>query len=129
MNILQYFDLNQHAHLRKVASSSSTGIFAPPKAKPAELPVWKQLILYAGVALGVLFSTALKQFQASGVASLNITPTLVLLSLFIALVIMPAVYKQTMKVEGPFLIQLGLCVQQGVFWSVLFTAIANKVAG
>lgn len=136
-NILGYFDLN-----KRLAKPSSTEAFpqgssidpgtshtfaAPPKSAKT-IPVWRQVTLYLATVVGVLFSSAVLQFQSSKPITLNITITTVILSSIIALVIIPNIYDKVVKQDAPLLVQIGLFVQQGVFWSVLLTSI-GKVFG
>jgi hypothetical protein len=131
-----YFDLNKRLADAERTRTLPEYTFVPPpdgasvfavqsnKAKVL-MPAWKQFALYLGTGIGVLFSSSIIQFQAGRVGALNITIATVLLAALIALVIMPNIYEKAVKHEAPFIVQLGLFVQQGVFWSVLLSAIGK----
>lgn len=105
----------------------------PPKPPAIPSPVysvkmkwWEQLIIYLGLALGVLLSTAIEQFKASTSSNINISLSSVILSLVISLIILPYVYgKLNIDPQSPVIMRLSVAVQQGVFWQVLFGAIAS----
>ncbi len=125
-NILDYFDLSQRISTTyiEILPDISYELAANPKSVKI-IPIWKQIILYLGTVVGVLFSPAIMQFQSGKPGALNITITAVLLSVIIALVIMPNIYEKAVKPNAPFVVQLGLFVQQGVFWSVVLTSLGR----
>lgn len=140
--ILAYFDLNTYKYDGRILSShqpsssvyDSQSAFAgssTPKTrntKAALVPLWKQLIFYVGTLVGILFSSGIMQFQAGKTATVTFAAWTIVLSAVIALAIMPYTYKKAVKPDAPFIVQLGLFVQEGVFWSVLLTSI-GKVFG
>lgn len=138
--ILTYFDLNKRAYSEQIVLShyvspqiiiEEPSIFSgefssqSQKAKQPLIPLWKQLIFYLGTCAGVLLSSSIMQLQTGKIASTNLTVWAAILSAIIALVIMPHVYEKAVKPDAPFIVQLGLFVQEGVFWSVLLTSIGK----
>jgi hypothetical protein len=149
--ILDYFDLNKRISIKSVlpeeidqpSSEGSTPASPPPintlpfgappsgkkpiKARDsiALIPIWQQGIFYLGTVVGVLFSSSIAQFQAGKAVTASFTVITILLSAVIALILMPATYEQAIKPQSPFIVQLGLFVQAGVFWSVVFTTIGR----
>ena len=126
-SILNYFDLNKRA-LAKYAAASPTppsSVFAHAPKSKTPIPAWKQLIFYLGTVVGVLLSSSIMQFQTGKVGTISLTVTVLILSATIALVIMPNIYEKAVKPEAPIIVQLGLFVQEGVFWSVLLTSIGK----
>jgi hypothetical protein len=145
--ILSYFDLNRRINIKPVLveevdqsslegsalASSSLTLVAPPSGSVSTkaqesltiIPLWQQGIFYLGTVIGVLFSSSVMQFQAGKIVSPNFTVISILLSAVIALVLMPVIYQQAIKPDSPFIVQLGLFVQAGISWSVLFTVAAR----
>ncbi len=125
-NIFSYFDLNRRIVATTVELTPTTkrGFAAPPK-KGDVIPLWKQIVFYLSTLIGVLFSSAVIQYQAGKLDSLNITLTAIILSAIIALVIIPNFYAKVIKPDAAFLVQLGLFAQHGVFWSVLLSTIGK----
>jgi hypothetical protein len=130
-NILGYFDLNR----RRAESASglvpisppSGGIAAPPR--PGDhIPIWQEIVYYLGTVVGVLVSSAITQFKAGTIPTLTINLTTVVVAIVIALVIIPNFYAKVVKEDAPFIVQLGLFVQNGVFWSVALTAIGKAIS-
>src|SRR5260221_1931270 len=89
------------------------------------LALWEQAMFYVSTVIGVLFSSSVMQFQAGKAVTLNITVTTVILSAIVGLILMPFIDKKGIKSDSPFIVQLGLFVQTGVFWSVVFTLISK----
>jgi hypothetical protein len=126
--ILGYFDLSKRisaTHIEILPDTSRE--FAAPSKSVKTVPISRQVTLYLGTVVGVLFSSAIMQFQVGKLGALNITVTAVILSAIIALIIMPNIYEKAVKPNAPFIVQLGLFVQQGVFWSVLLTSIGKTL--
>jgi hypothetical protein len=91
----------------------------------SHISVTRQLLMYAGVFIGVLLSTAVTHFR-SGNLDLTMTASEIILSAVIALVIIPVVYeKLNLDPGAPFIVQFGLFVQNGVFWHVLIDSIGS----
>lgn len=98
----------------------------PPPVYTIKMKWWEQLIIYLGLALGVLLSTAIEQYKAGTLDKLNISLSTVIVSLAISLIILPYVYgKLNIDPQSPVIMRLSVAVQQGVFWQVLFGAIAS----
>lgn len=89
------------------------------------LAFWEQAIFYLGTVIGVLFSSSIIQFQSGKAVTFNITLVTVILSAIVGLILMPFIDKKGIKPDSPFVVQLGLFVQAGVFWSVVFTLIGK----
>lgn len=87
----------------------------------------RQLVMYVGVFVGVLFSTAVNHFR-TGSVDITITLGEVVASSVVALVVIPIVYeKLNPNPKAPFIVQFGLFVQHGVFWHVLIDSIGNAL--
>lgn len=98
-------------------------------APEADIPFWKQVTLYSGTVIGVLFSSAVLQFQAGKPFSLNFPIPTVILSIVIAFFIIPVVFeKLNVHPKAPFLAQYGLFVQDGVFWYLIFSSLSKAGA-
>jgi hypothetical protein len=89
------------------------------------LALWEQALFYLGTVIGVLFSSSVIQFQSGKAVTFNITVVTVTLSAIVGLILMPFIDKKGIKPDSPFVVQLGLFVQAGVFWSVVFTLIGK----
>lgn len=84
-----------------------------------------QALMYLGIFIGVLLSTAVTHFR-SGNANITLTLGEVVVSAAVAFVIIPLVYeKLQLNPEAPFIVQFGLFVQNGVFWHVLIDSIGS----
>jgi membrane protein YdbS with pleckstrin-like domain len=103
------------------------GIAASPSAG-ADLPIWQQIVFYLGTVIGVVVSSAVTQFQAGEPPTLSITFTTVVIAAIVALVIIPNFYTKVIKEDSPFIVQLGLFVQNGVFWSVMLSAVGKTIS-
>lgn len=90
-----------------------------------DLALWEQIVFYIGTVIGVLFSSSIIQFQAGKIVTLTITVTTIILAAIVGLILMPFIEKKGIKDDSPFIIQFGLFVQAGVFWSVIFTLIGK----
>ncbi len=128
--ILDYFDLNKRVSTPsiKVLPDGSHGFAGSPETTQ-EIPVWKQITLYLGTFVGILFSPAITAFQAGKLVSLQITISAVIASIIIAFLLMPTIFEKGLKNDAPFIVQLGLFVQHGVFWSVLIASIGKTFGG
>ena len=103
---------------------------APPPSPPRyRLETFTQFLMYLGIFIGVLFSSAVSQFQSGEEINLTFTASTVVISAIISLILVPLVYeKLRLKPDYPLLIQFGLFVQQGVFWHVLFNSLGKVMA-
>lgn len=101
---------------------------ATPSVPPARLSLIRQILMYLGILIGVLFSTAVSQFERGGDFSIIINGGTVLISAIIALILTPIVYeKLSVFPASPFIVQFGLFVQNGVFWHVIINSIGKVV--
>ena len=130
MSVGSYFNLN-HASATGAADGP-----APPERPTAgqlrerhrrRMPAWEQITMYLGVVAGVLGSTAVHQFQAAdGMMAFSVDLGMLATAALVALVIVPLVFDK-LKVDpaAPFIVRLGLFVQNGVFWQVVIAGIAK----
>jgi hypothetical protein len=134
--ILNYFDLNKRIRASESPASPTLppleSIAPPPFTGPSpatEPPIalWKQVVFYLGLMIGILLSSAVMQFQSGKATTINITITTIVISCVVAFVLMPQVYEKALKPEAVFIVQFGLFVQSGVFWSVIFTSIGKAL--
>jgi hypothetical protein len=110
------------------ASPPAAPSSAQPQAPASKaLPVWEQCLMYAGVLIGVIFSSAVQEFRKGSVGSLNISLATLVVGAVIALVIIPGMFKQ-LQVDPttPFIVRFGLFVQNGVFWHVVASSIGKS---
>lgn len=114
-----YLDLNSRAN-----ASSNT----PSPSTPA-LSVANQVFMYLGTAIGVFFSSLITGSGAEEIAAIDeLSGANVLISLVLAIVIMPIVYeKLSVNRDAPFIVQLGVFVQNGAFWPVLVEGIGKAI--
>lgn len=145
MKLLKYFDLNRRANKGRINRPEATETrnnFIQQWISPSEVSVeprrdiflslWTaftqpgagqlsladQLLMYLGVLVGVYFSGMIRAQSSK--------PTFVLAA-FIALTIVPVVFeKLSINPKAPLLVRFGLFVQNGVFWDVMFQAIASR---
>ncbi len=128
--ILDYFDLNKRVSTPSIkVLPDGSHEFASSSETAQVVPVWKQITLYLGTVVGILFSPAITAFQAAKLGALSITISAVIVSLIIAFLLMPTIFEKGVKSDSPFIVQFGLFVQHGVFWSVLLAAIGKTIGG
>ena len=84
--------------------------------------------MYLGVLVGVLGSTAVQQFKAGGEVAFRVSWGMLAVAALVALVLIPLVFEK-LKVDphAPFLVRLGLFVQNGVFWQVVMAGVAKAL--
>ena len=144
MKLLKYFDLNRRANKGRINRPEVTETrnnFIQQWILPSEVSVeprrdiflslWTaftqrgegqlspadQLLMYLGVLIGVYFS---------GMIRAQSSKSTFVLAAFIALTIVPVVFeKLSINPKAPLLVRFGLFVQSGVFWDVMFQAIAS----
>ena len=133
MFLLNYFDLNK----RIGRGPGAFGILhykgpvapTPPGPESPGLSAWEQMVMYLGTVVGVFFSSAVSQSKNGAFSGFNFTLSIVVLSAIIGLFIIPVIYeKLSIKPNTPFIVRLGLFVQHGVFWHVLFDSIGKTIA-
>ena len=145
MKLLKYFDLNRRANKGRINRPEVTETrnnFIQHWILPSEVSVeprrdiflslWTaftqrgegqlspadQLLMYLGVLVGVYFS---------GMIRAQSSKSTFVLAAFIALTIVPVVFeKLSINPKAPLLVRFGLFVQSGVFWDVMFQAIASR---
>lgn len=108
-SMLDYFDLDSRARTAQERAAAAVS--------PAQLSIIRQVVMYIGVLIGILFSTAVSQFQSLEDITALMTTSKVLVSAVLALMVVPQVYEK-LNPDSPFIVQFGLFVQNGVFWSV-----------
>lgn len=88
----------------------------------------KQIALLAGVLIGVLLSESILAYKGgSSTATLpNYNTADLIIRTGIALIVVPAVYNQTLKSDSPFVVKFCLYVQNGVFWPLILDALSKK---
>ncbi len=138
--IVRYFDLQSErrpperkAHDRGPAAEMKGSPSGRPKMSapaPAHASVLPQ---YGAVSLGVLVEPFLTNAVASGNLNLDFRALLVRVgfALLIAIVLLPAVYKNAFDPDKPMLVQLCALFTSGVGWQSLFqaaTAAGSSVA-
>jgi len=131
--LLRYFDLNARATNRvsgsQVASDEAMLQAAGNGQEDPRIPLWEQMLMYFGILIGVLFSSAATQFKSNSPKPISFTMGTIAVSMVIAFVVVPAAFeKLQIKPDSPLIVRFGIFVQHGVFWNVLFTA-AGKALG
>lgn len=109
----------------------ASGPAAPPLSSPSRwrpMSLWEQIVMYLGILLGVIFSSAVQQFKSGGAVSLNVTIGSLVVAAIVALVVIPLVFeKLSVRPDSPFIVRFGLFVQNGVFWHVTISSIGKTV--
>jgi len=125
--VLDYFDLNNKVQKDPVQATKTLSIESLSKERD-KFSIQRQLLMYFGLLVGVVFSTAVNQFKKGEVANLNIDPATIIISSIIALILVPMVYKNLrIDSKAPFIVQFGLFVQNGVFWNVIVDSLGKVV--
>ena len=115
--VLGWFDLN--------GSAAPIG-----PAGGSQVPLAGQLLLYALVVVGVLFSEAVAMARRRGPIRVELSPPWVALACVIALVVFPAVWRDVGSMaDASLLVQMGLAAQGGVFWGVLMAGAEKRATG
>jgi len=144
-SIIEYFDINKRSSNKviypakvKIATSSIDTQSTPipelvngnnvTETKESN-SIWQQLIMYLGIFIGVLLSSYVFAMKdGKGITEIKFGWVSILISLVISLILIPKVYeKLEVKPKTPFIVKLGLFVQQGVFWQVLLGAIGKTI--
>lgn len=92
----------------------------------AFLSVMKQLVLYGFLFLGVFFSSAFQQYTANKPVTMTFSVLQFVFSAFIAVILMPLIYGKLIRPDAPFTMQIGLALQQGLFYSALFGTVGKQ---
>lgn len=127
--MFKYFDLNEQSS--KSLSAPITTMKAgsqPAKETRTRLSRLQQTLLYLGLFIGVLFSSAVSQFQAGEAIGLKFDLTTLIISAIVALILVPVVYqKLQLNPKTPLLVQFGFFVQNGVFWQVIIDSLSKII--
>lgn len=110
---------------------TAAAILSPHPTQPQlkKMPFAEQLLMYIGILIGVVFSSAVQQFKSGSTINLNITIGSLLVAAIVALAIMPLIFeKLNVRPDAPLLVRFGLFVQNGVFWHVLFGSIGKIIS-
>ncbi len=112
--MLDYFNLNKRA--RTLEKIEETPV----------LSTLRQIAMYFGAFIGVLLSEIVREYGSGKHVKLSLSVGKVVASALIAFIIVPYVYEK-LKPESPFIVQFGLFVQNGVFWSFLIDLIGKGI--
>lgn len=142
ISFTSYFNLNERAlsahkalplstrrkAARRRPAAKKRAAAAPTPPPPPHMPLWEQLVLYIGTVVGVIFSSAVMQFEPGESIPITISWASVLISSVVALVIMPIAFeKLRVRSDSPFIFRIGLFVQHGVFWQALVGAAGKAI--
>jgi hypothetical protein len=91
----------------------------------------EQIIMVLGLLVGVIFSEAVLQKVKSGSPSISfpkLTIFDIAIYLIIAIIILPIAYDKALNLDPdlPILYRLGLYIQSGVSYPILFNTISKK---
>lgn len=93
-----------------------------------QLKWFEQLGLYIATFIGVVFHNPILIYSKTGVANIDISFSIILLSLVIALIIMPIIYEKFGSIHGkPFIFQFSIFVTYGFLWQFLLSSIFNSL--
>ncbi len=128
-DIVRYFDL--HSRQRSVTPK---GVTAAPRTKRAAEPSAKHapvLPQYAAVAAGVLVDPLLRSYIDSETFNFDFWSLLARagFALLMAILLLPAVYKNAFDPDKPLLVQLCALFTSGVGWQSLFQTAATAAGG
>jgi hypothetical protein len=86
---------------------------------------------YGALSLGVLVEPFLNNYVASGTFGFDLSGVALrgIFALLMAILLLPAVYKNAFDPEKPLLVQLCALFTSGVGWQSLFQTTATAVAG
>jgi hypothetical protein len=117
--IVNYFDLQSD---RSFAAASGTA--APPEHAPV-------LPQYGAVSLGVSVDPLLRNYISSGAFNFDFGSLLgrTGFALLMAIVLLPAVYKNAFDPDKPILVQLCALFVSGLGWQSLFQTAVKAAAG
>jgi len=128
--LIDYFDLNKRARNAGVIFVSNSKLIGTNKRGKyaVKFTPKRQILMYFGVFVGVIFSKIINYEESLLSAPLENMLCEVLLSSFIALMIIPYVYeKATINPSSPLLVQFGLFVQNGFFWQAIIRILSKQV--
>lgn len=115
--------------LKQIFSLNRTGAPAAEVAANQQMPLWRQLLLFATVAVGVILSKGIAQARAGQVISFDFNIAWLLVAGLIALMTFATIWKNIgADPDATLLVQMSVAAQGGAFWAVLLTAV-EKAAG
>jgi hypothetical protein len=122
--VVRYFDLQSGKRPPRQARGATSTSAA--NADRAHAPVLPQ---YGAVALGVLADPLLRNYIATDAFKFDFTgfPGRTLFALLMAIVLLPAVYKNAFDPDKPILVQLCALFASGLGWQSLFQAGAAAI--
>ncbi|MGH6805033.1 MAG: hypothetical protein ACREC3_16970 [Methyloceanibacter sp.] len=128
-DIVRYFDLQSPQR-----SVTPKGVTAAPRTKHAGEPSAKHapvLPQYAAVATGVLVDPLLRSYIDSATFNFDFWSLLARagFALLMAILLLPAVYKNAFDPDKPLLVQLCALFTSGVGWQSLFQTAAEAAGG
>ena len=128
-DIVRYFDLQSPQR-----SVTPKGVTAAPRTKHAAEPSAKHasvLPQYGAVALGVLVDPLLRNYIALDKFNFDFggLPGRTGFALLMAIVLLPAVYKNAFDPDKPMLVQLCALFVSGLGWQSLFQTAATAAGG
>lgn len=137
--MFKFFDLNNRAlkawsQISEVSTEIKTEAEGEVKreeekkqmAPSVKLSPIRQILLYLGIFIGVLFSSAVNQFAKGDSFSITINISILLISAIISFTLIPIVYEKLKLNPGaPFIVQFGIFIQNGVFWHVIINSIGK----
>lgn len=129
--IVNYFNLDKSIPNEEfndgLIGKSGDSVASPPPS-PQKEHWFKQFLMYLGVLLGVIFSSAIKKFAEGITTELSFSWSYLAISAVAALLIIPYVYdKLKIHKDAPFIVRFGFFVQNGVFWEVIISGIGKAL--
>jgi hypothetical protein len=124
--VVRYFDLQSRKRPQRQARGATTT--AAARADGAHAPVLPQ---YGAVALGVLADPLLRNYIATDAFKFDFTgfPGRTVFALLMAIVLLPAVYKNAFDPDKPILVQLCALFVSGLGWQSLFQTAVTATGG
>lgn len=127
-----YFDLNNRVRRAKEAMGEQVEqelFYRSARKKTShsiKLTPIRQILMYLGIFVGVLFGTFVDQLGSGGNANITMTMSKLSVSAIIALIFIPIEYeKLSLNPRSPFIVQFGIFVQNGVFWHVIINSLSK----
>lgn len=130
--MIDYFNLNQrYQHsLRNHKNIKALGI-KKESHNTASVTFIHQVFIYISLLIGIVLSDAVLQYIQGGHIIFNMPNIItVIICIVVALVVFPNVYSQIVSnPPKPILIQMGIAIQNGVFFQVVFKAMSKTITG
>lgn len=136
--LIDYFNLNKRVVMPsvqmpsakldyKVESMPSQPPAGQPPAEPA-MPAWEQILMYLGTVIGVLFSSAVSQWNNGSVPTIHFSVTTLIVSAVAALFIFPYIFKKLdIDPHASLFFRFALFVQNGISWHIIFGAVSKTI--